>query len=75
MIDAKAPGLASWVKSLGKINYYADNHIWQNEAVVILSKMHLLTSAFQNLANLPGDMATNHQIPARMEPIAQRTSC
>jgi len=53
MIDAKAPGLASWVKSLGKINYYADNHIWQNEAVVILSKMHLLTSAFQNLANLP----------------------
>lgn len=53
MIDAKAPGLASWVKSLGKINYYADNHIWQNEALVILSKMHLLTSAFQNLANLP----------------------
>jgi hypothetical protein len=54
MIDAKAPGLASWVKSLGKINYYAENHIWQNEALIILSKMYLLTSAFRNLANLPG---------------------
>ncbi len=53
MIDAKAPGLASWVKALGKINYYAENHIWQNEALVILSKMFLLTSAFQNFANLP----------------------
>ena len=53
MIDAKATGLASWVKSLGKINYYKDNYIWQNEALIILAKMHLLTTAFRNLESLP----------------------
>jgi hypothetical protein len=53
MVDAKAPGLASWVKSLAKINYSAGSHTWQNEVLTILAKMHLLTHGFAHLQDLP----------------------
>lgn len=52
MVDSKASGLASMVKSLGKINYSTESHLWQNEVMTILSKMYLLTRGFENLSNL-----------------------
>jgi len=51
MIDAKAPGLAGWVKSFTKIDY--DNvDEWQGEALTIIAKLHLLIKTFQNHDNL-----------------------
>lgn len=55
MVDAKASGLAGWIKSLGKIDYTADSRTWQNEALITLSKMHLLTNAYGNLNQLDTD--------------------
>jgi hypothetical protein len=53
MIDAKASGLAGWVKKLGAINYNQNSNIWQTEALEIIGKMYLLTEAFRNINNLP----------------------
>ena len=51
MIDAKAPGLAGWIKSLGKINY-DDEQTWQQDALHIISKLFLLTSAIRKYDTL-----------------------
>ncbi len=47
MVDAKAPGLGGWVKTLGRLNY-ADEAEWQQETLTILSKMFLLVRAIRN---------------------------
>ncbi len=51
MVDAKAPGLAGWVKSLGSIDYSNPTE-WQNEALTIISKLYLLIRTFKNYENL-----------------------
>lgn len=51
MVDAKAPGLAGWVKSLSRLNF-EDQTEWQSEALGIISKLFLLIRTFQNFDNL-----------------------
>jgi hypothetical protein len=51
MIDAKASGLAGWIKKLGAINYNQNGIGWQSEALEIMGKMYLLTEAFRNIHN------------------------
>lgn len=51
MVDAKAPGLAGWVKALGKLSY-DDPQGWQEEAMTIISKTFLLVSAIRNYEKL-----------------------
>ncbi len=47
MVDAKAPGLGGWVKTLGKISF--DNQQdWQDEALMVISKLFLLVRAIKN---------------------------
>jgi SWIM zinc finger len=51
MIDAKASGLAAWVKKLGAINYNQNGIAWQKEALETMGKMYLLTEAYRNINN------------------------
>lgn len=51
MVDAKAPGLAGWVKSLGNLNF-SNQEEWQSEALAIISKLFLLIKTFRNFDNL-----------------------
>jgi SWIM zinc finger len=55
MVDAKANGLAAWVRRLGNINYAQENSVWQNEALEILGRLFLLTESFSNLATFNGE--------------------
>jgi len=50
MVDSKAPGLAGWVRSLGKINY---SGLWEDEAMQVIGKLYLLLAAWKNISNLP----------------------
>lgn len=50
MVDSKAPGLAGWVRSLGKINYSGS---WEDEAMQVIGKLYLLIAAWKNISNLP----------------------
>ena len=59
MIDAKASGLAGWVKKLGAINYNQNGIAWQTEALEIMGKMYLLTEAFRNINNLSEQWQTS----------------
>jgi len=47
MVDAKAPGLGGWVKTLGRLNYEEEAE-WQHETLAILSKLFLLVRAIRN---------------------------
>lgn len=47
MVDAKAPGLAGWVKAFSKLNY-EDGVSWQQEAIEITAKLFLLIKALKN---------------------------
>jgi hypothetical protein len=51
MVDAKAPGLAGWVRSLAKLNF-GDQTEWQSEALGMISRLFLLIRTFQNYENL-----------------------
>jgi hypothetical protein len=51
MIDAKAPGLAGRVKSLGEIGF-AGHLNWQVQAMEIISKLFLLLKSFSNYDQL-----------------------
>ncbi len=51
MVDAKAPGLAGWVKAFTKLDYQ-DPDAWQGEALKIISKLFLLVSTFKNYDKL-----------------------
>ena len=48
MVDAKAPGLAGWVRAFNNLNY-KDKSVWQDEAIAIISKLHLLLQAFNHI--------------------------
>jgi uncharacterized Zn finger protein len=58
MVDAKASGLAGWVKKLGAVNYTQASTVWQKEVVEIIGKMFLITEAFRNIKNLPEQWQT-----------------
>ncbi|MBL3656918.1 SWIM zinc finger family protein [Fulvivirga sediminis] len=47
MVDAKAPGLAFWVRELGQLNY-KDGSVWQDESLKLISKLFLLIQAIKN---------------------------
>ncbi len=47
MVDAKAAGLAGWVKMLGKIDY-SNPEKWYDEASEIISKINLLLRSWKN---------------------------
>lgn len=47
MIDAKAPGLAGRVKSLGKIDFLL-NDDWHDEVLKTIAELYLLLQAFRN---------------------------
>lgn len=51
MVDAKAPGLASWVRALGSIDY-ASSDDWFDEAISILARVNLLLKTWNNKNNL-----------------------
>jgi hypothetical protein len=51
MVDAKAPGLAGWVKAFGKLNF-DDQQEWQHEALNIASRLFLLIRTLKNYENL-----------------------
>lgn len=51
MIDAKAPGLAGWVRALGRLDY-GQGQGWQDEALAIISKLYLLLSGIKNIEGL-----------------------
>jgi len=48
MVDAKASGLAGWVKALKNLPY-KEQHLWQSQAMSIISKLYLLVKAAENL--------------------------
>ncbi len=54
MVDAKAPSLSGWVKSLGNIDYASPDK-WFEEATTILAKLNLLLSAWNNKEQLTED--------------------
>ena len=51
MVDAKAPGLAGWVRALGSINF-AEAKTWQDEALMIIAKLNLLLRSWTNRESL-----------------------
>jgi len=51
MIDAKATGLANWVRNFNKINYVSDQD-WHETAFENATKIWLLLDAFRNIAQL-----------------------
>ncbi len=51
MVDAKASGLAGWVKSFRDIRF-DDGDAWQKEASLIIAKLYLLIRTFKNYQNL-----------------------
>ncbi len=51
MVDAKAPGLAGWVKSYSKINYDHPTE-WQQESLQHTAKLFLLVRALKNYDHL-----------------------
>ncbi len=48
MVDAKAPGLAGWVRAFNHLNY-KDKSVWQDEAIEIISKLNLLLQSFHHM--------------------------
>ncbi len=51
MVDAKAPGLASWVRSFSNLNFQ-DQDEWHDSALRISAKLFLLIQAFKNFEQL-----------------------
>lgn len=54
MVDAKAPGLAGLIKSLGQVNFSSTDE-WLDEATSIIGKINLLIQSWKNINNLPED--------------------
>lgn len=50
MVDAKAPGLAGWIKALKNLPY-KEQDLWQNQSLGIISKLYLLIKAAEKLQN------------------------
>lgn len=51
MVDAKAPGLAGWVRQFTKLNF-ENQQSWQQEALFIISRLFLLVSAIRKYDSL-----------------------
>jgi len=51
MIDAKAPGLAGMVKTLGNTNFYAEG--WQHPFMDQLLRLYLVATGFTHASQLP----------------------
>lgn len=54
LIDAQAPGLARWVRTLGEIRYAGSD--WQPQLLDHIARLHLLLSAYQRLDSLDPDL-------------------
>jgi hypothetical protein len=59
MVDAKAPGLAGWVKALGRLDYGHSNE-WQQEALKVTAKLFLLIRTLKNYEQL--DLRWQHTV-------------
>lgn len=57
MIDAKAPGLASMIRELERIDTYSDG--WQSTFVDKLSQLYTVVQGFRNRATLPAPIAAD----------------
>jgi len=55
MIDAKAPGLAGWIRAYRDLNY-SDKQMWQKGVLEITAKTYLLCKAFHNLDNFEPEL-------------------
>lgn len=51
MIDAKAPGLAGWVRSLANLDFTQKDK-WLDDALQIIAKLNLIIKSFHNYNNL-----------------------
>jgi hypothetical protein len=51
MVDAKAPGLATWIKALANVNYTSMD-TWYPEALEILAKLNLIIKSWNNYEKL-----------------------
>ena len=59
MVDAQAPGLANQLRQINTINFFEDG--WQRQLLKRLGAIYLITEAFQNVSQLPVDMAKELQ--------------
>ncbi len=51
MVDAKAPGLAGWVRSFTKLNFQ-ETEEWKDKALKTIGKLFMLIKSFKNYENL-----------------------
>ncbi len=54
MIDAKSPGLAGMVRTLGSLNFYREG--WQSQFMDQLSRIYLVIAGFRNREGLPAPL-------------------
>lgn len=54
MVDAKAPGLAGMVRSLGDIHFYKEG--WQSQFLDQLCRLYLVTSGFMNRSRIAPEL-------------------
>lgn len=52
MVDAKAPGLAGWVRALSIVDF-SQVDVWYQDATSVIGKLNLLLNAWKNQQNLP----------------------
>ena len=57
MVDAKATGLAGWVRLLADLDY-SQSQLWQSEALAIIAKLFLLIRALRNYDQLSPEWQT-----------------
>lgn len=60
MVDAKAPGLSSWIRALKNVDYKNEDE-WQQNAMSIIAKLFLLISAAEKLDKLDQKESKNIQ--------------
>lgn len=51
LIDAKAPGLAAWVRTLGELPFHAGSE-WHDEALQLIARLFMLIQAIKNYDSL-----------------------
>lgn len=51
MIDAKAPGLANWVKEFGKVDF-KNKATWQEQSLELIAKVYLILKSYENINQL-----------------------
>jgi hypothetical protein len=58
MVDAKAPGLGTWIKALANVNYTSMD-TWYPEALEILAKLNLIIKSWNNFEKLSPEWQTS----------------